>query len=276
MAQPRTLLITGCSSGIGYDAAHRMARRGWRVFATCRKPQDCARLAAEGLESLVLDLDDDAGIETAAAAVLDRTGGRLDALFNNAAWGMPCAVEDLPPDALRAMFQTNLFGLHTLTRAVLPAMRAQGHGRIVMNSSGLGFVGYPWRGAYVATKFALEGLTDVLRLELHGTGIHLSLIQPGLIETKFRLNSIPRFERWVDWQGSVHARAYETQVIPRLQGRSGGKNHAGPEAVTAKLIHALESPRPRPRYRVTPLVHAAALLHRLLPTRTQDALIRRL
>lgn len=272
----KTLLITGCSSGIGYDAAHAMAKRGWRVFASCRAPEDCERLKGEGLESPVLDLDDPESIEAAVEEVLEATGGRLDALFNNAAWGMPCAVEDLSPEALRAMFETNLFGTHALTRRVLATMRAQGHGRIVQNSSGLGIVAYPWRGAYVATKFALEGLTDVLRLELHGTGIHVSLIEPGLIETKFRVNSIPRFERWVDWPSSPRASEYEASVIPRLHGKTGGKSHAGPEAVTRKLIHALESPRPSPRYYVTPLVWIAVFLDRLLWTRARDAVIRRL
>jgi len=272
----RSLLITGCSSGIGLDAARTMQARGWRVFATCRSDADCARLRQEGLESFVLDLQDTASIDRAVQETLTLTGGRLDALFNNAAYGFPCAVEDLPTAALREMFETNVFGLHDLTRRVLPVMRRQGHGRIVMNSSGLGIVGYPWRGAYVASKFALEGLTDVLRLEMHGTGVHVSLIEPGLIETKFRVNAIPHFERWVDWRASARAAIYEDEVIPRLHGTAGGSNHAGPEAVTKKLIHALESPRPSARYYVTPLVWIAVFLHRILWTRAQDALIRRL
>ena len=271
----KSVLITGCSSGIGRDAALTLARRGWRVFATCRAEADCARLRAEGLESFPLDVTDSAGIAAAMAEATSRTGGTLDALFNNAAFGMPCAVEDLPADALREMFETNLFGLHELTRAAIPVMRAQGHGRIVQCSSGLGLVPYRWRGAYIATKFALEGLTDVLRLEMHGTGIHVVLIEPGLIETRFRENAIPHFERWVDWRASPRAAQYEGQIIPRLYGHAGGGSHAGPAAVTAKLVHALEAPRPRPRYYVTPLVWLAAGLKRLLPSRALDAIIRR-
>ena len=162
----RTILITGCSSGIGLDAARTLGGRGWRVLATCRAPEDCARRRAEGLESFPLDLADADGLARAAAEALDRTDGRLDALFNNGAFAIPGAVEDMPRDALRAIFETNLFGQVDLANRVLPAMRARGSGRIVMTSSVLGLVAVPWRGAYVATKFALEGITDALRLEL--------------------------------------------------------------------------------------------------------------
>lgn len=276
MAQQKTLLITGCSSGIGLDAARTMTRRGWRVFATCRSEADCARLRDEGLESFVLDYADTSSITDAVSEALSRSGGTLDALFNNGAYGMPVAAEDMPTGALRELFEVNFFGWHELVRQVIPVMRSQGHGRIVQNSSGLGIVAYPWRAAYVASKFALEGYTDVLRLEMAGTGIHVSLIEPGLIETKFRVNSIPHFERWVDWAASPRKTQYETEVIPRLQGKAGGRNHAGPEAVTRKLIHALEAPRPSPRYYVTPLVWIAVFLNRILWTRAQDAIVRRL
>ena len=179
----RTVLITGCSSGIGLDAARTLAARGWRVLATCRQPADCARLSAEGLESFPLDLADETGLATAAAEALDRTGGRLDALVNNGAFAIPGATEDLPRAALRAIFETNLFGQVDLTNRLLPAMRAAGRGRIVMISSVLGLVAAPWRGAYVASKFALEGITDALRLELAGSGIAVVLIEPGPIGT---------------------------------------------------------------------------------------------
>ncbi|PKP79331.1 MAG: short-chain dehydrogenase, partial [Alphaproteobacteria bacterium HGW-Alphaproteobacteria-2] len=165
-----SILITGCSSGIGHDAAQGLRARGWRVFATCRKEADCVRLRGDGFESFRLDYEDADSIAAAAEEALARTGGRLDALFNNGAYAVPGAVEDLPADALRAIFEANLFGWHDLTRRVIPAMRAQGHGRIVQCSSVLGFSALRWRGAYVATKHALEGLTDVLRLEMRDTG----------------------------------------------------------------------------------------------------------
>lgn len=266
----RSLLITGCSSGIGLDAARRLRARGWRVLATCRREEDCARLMAEGLESLPLDLASSESIAGAVAEVLARTDGRLDALFNNAAFAIPGALEDLPRAALREIFETNLFGTHELTARVIPAMRAQGAGRIVTCSSVLGFAALPWRGAYVATKFALEGLTDVLRREMAGTGIHVSLIEPGPITSAFRRNSAQQFARWIDWRASPRAAAYEAELIPRLQGDGRDRYELGPEAVTARLIHALESPRPRPRYFVNRSTWMVGAAVRLLPATLLD------
>jgi NAD(P)-dependent dehydrogenase (short-subunit alcohol dehydrogenase family) len=194
--RPRHRLLLG----IGADAALGLRARGWRVFASCRQEADCQRLRAEGFESPRLDYSDPASMEKALAEVLAATGGTLDALFNNGAHACPGAVEDLPTDALREIFEVNLFGWHELTRGVIPVMRAQGHGRIVNTSSVLGLVGARWRGAYVATKFALEGLTETLRLEMRGTGIHVSLIEPGPIASKLREKAIPHFERWIDWR----------------------------------------------------------------------------
>lgn len=271
MQSPKTILITGCSSGIGYDAAHGLAKRGWRVFATCRQQVDCDRLTAEGLESLVLDLTDEASIETALAEVLSRTGGTLDALYNNGAFAVPGAVEDLPRQALREIFEVNLFGYHDLTCQVIKVMRAQGHGRIINCSSVLGFVGLKWRGAYVSTKFALEGLTDVLRLEMRDTPIKIILIEPGPITSRIRANSIAHFERWIDWQASPRASQYREKLRPRLYSDAGPDQFELPAAaVTAKLVHALESPQPRPRYYVTTPTYLMAALRRILPTRALD------
>ena len=192
-----------------------MRERGWRVFAACRKPEDCNHLRVQGFDAPLIDYDDSATIHTGLAAVLDQTGGTLNAVFNNGAYACPGAVEDLPREALEAIFSTNLFGVHELTRAVIPAMRAQGHGRIVNCSSVLGLVGLKWRGAYVATKFAMEGLTDVLRLEMHHTGIRIVLIEPGPVTSKIRQNAIPHFERWIDWKGSARSAEYET-LLKRL------------------------------------------------------------
>jgi NAD(P)-dependent dehydrogenase (short-subunit alcohol dehydrogenase family) len=271
----RSVLITGCSSGIGYDAAHGLAARGWRVFATCRKQADCDRLIAEGLESFRLDLADDASIENAVAKTLARTGGTLDALYNNAAFACPGAVEDLPRAALRDIFETNLFGTHDLTRRIIPVMRAQGQGRIVNCSSVLGMVGMKWRGAYVATKFALEGLTDVLRIEMANTPIKIILIEPGPITSSIRKNAIPHVEKWIDWKGSARAAEY-APLIERLYSDSGPDQFELPaSAVTKKLIHALESRRPRPRYYVTLPTHIAGIARRLLSTLWLDRLLGR-
>lgn len=270
----RTILITGCSSGIGADAARGLRARGWRVFATCRREADCARLRAEGLESFSLDYADEESIGRAVATVADLTGARLSALFNNGAFACPGAVEDVPRDALRAIFEVNLFGWHDLARRVIPMMRAQGTGRIVNCSSVLGLAGLKWRGAYVATKFALEGLTDTLRLEMKGTGIEVILIEPGPITSRIRENSIPHFERWIDWRGSARAEEY-SRLLHRLYKAKGRPDtfELPPAAVTAQLVRALESRRPRARYRVTTPTTLVALGRRLLTTRMLDRIL---
>ena len=271
MAQ--SILITGCSSGIGLDAARGLRARGWRVFASCRQQADCDRLIAEGFDSPRLDYADEASLETALAQVLEATGGTLDALYNNGAFACPGAVEDLPRGALREIFETNLFGTHDLTRRVIPVMRAQGHGRIVNCSSVLGLVGMKWRGAYVSTKFALEGLTDVLRIEMQGTGIHISLIEPGPVTSRIRANAIPHFEKWIDWEASARAPEYASLRGRLYESRGPDRFELPAQAVTKKLIHALESRRPRARYYVTTPTYLMGALRRLLPTRTLDWLI---
>ncbi len=273
----KTILITGCSSGIGLDAAHSMRERGWRVFASCRKEEDCDSLRAEGFDSPRIDYTEAGSITSGLAEVLQATGGTLDALFNNGAHGLPGAVEDLATEGLREIFETNVFGWHELTRQVLPVMRAQGHGRIVQNSSILGFVAFPWRGAYVATKYAIEGLSDTLRVELCDTDIKVILIEPGPVTSKFRENAIVHFERSIDWRNSALRPLYEKTLLKRLYESSGPDRFELPaSAVTAKLIHACESPRPRPRYRVTTPTHVAAILRRLLTTRSIDRILARL
>ena len=270
----RSVLITGCSSGIGLDAARGMQARGWRVFATCRSQADCDRLIAGGLESFPLDYADEGSIAAAVAETLTRTGGTLDALFNNGAFACPGAVEDLPRGALREIFETNLFGVHDLTCRLIPAMRAQGSGRIVNCSSILGLVGAKWRGAYVATKFAMEGLTDVLRLEMQGTGIAVILIEPGPVTSRIRVNSIPHFERWVNWRASPRAEQYRATLLKRLyEDRAPDRWELPPSAVTAQLIRALESPRPKARYFVTTPTHLMNIARRILPTRALDWLV---
>ncbi len=272
----KSILITGCSSGLGEDAARTLHRRGgWRVFASCRKPEDVARLEAEGLECLALDVANPDSIAHAMDEVLTRTGGTLDALFNNAGYGLPGAMEDVPAGALREIFETNVFGLHDMTRRAVAAMRDQGgHGRIVQHSSALGRVPLRWRGAYTATKHAVEGLADTMRLELRGTDIHVSILNTGPVTSKFRVNSIPGFEKWVDWENSALAETYRSQLIKHLYEDTGkAMFQLEPPAVTAKLIHALESPRPRARYFITTATYIVEAARRVLPQRTFDWLI---
>ena len=271
----RSILITGASSGIGEHAALTLAARGWRVFATARRTEDIDRLLAAGLTALFLDYADEASIEHAAETVLTATDGRLDALFNNGAYGQVGAVEDLTTAVLRRQFEVNLFGWHTLTRLVLPAMRRAGSGRIVQCSSVLGIVAGKYRGAYVGSKFALEGMTDALRIELEGSGVKVVLIEPGPIATRFTANALANFHETIDIAASTHRAGYEDQLARLTGGRKPSRFKLGPEAVTAALIHALEARRPRLRYRVTHLTKLAALMKRLLPSRWLDVLISR-
>lgn len=274
----KVILITGCSSGIGLDAALTLKARGWRVFATCRKQEDCARLIAMGLESFRLDYEDTKSIHDAFDETMKRSGGRLDALFNNGAYGIPGAVEDLPTDALRQIFEANFFGWHELTRLAIPVMSRNGGGRIIQNSSVLGFAALRMRGAYNATKFALEGLTDTMRLELNGTGIRLVLIEPGPIRTKIRENSYPHFRKWISWKGTRLEKTYREVLIPRLEAVNPPKDRFElmPDAVTRALIHALESREPRIRYRVTTATRLMAIFKRLLSSRGFDRLAARI
>jgi NAD(P)-dependent dehydrogenase (short-subunit alcohol dehydrogenase family) len=272
----RTILITGCSSGLGRDAARTLQARGWRVFATCRREEDCEILRSEGIESFRLDYSDPESVAEGAAEALERTGGRLDALYNNGAYVMPGAVEDLPRGALAENFDVNLFGVHDLTRRIIPAMRARGGGRIVNCSSVLGIVPARYRGSYVATKYALEGLTDALRMEMRGTGIHVVLLEPGPIDTPIRAKSRPHFEKWIDWRASPRRAEYEALFLPRLYAEPVGRRgtfELGPEANTAKLIRALEARRPRARYRVTTATWLAETMRRALPSALRDRIL---
>ena len=272
MPDSQSVLITGCSSGIGYTCAHGMKARGWRVLATARKSEDVDRLKGEGLDVLQLDYRDPKSIETCADEALERTGGKLTALFNNGAYGQPGAVEDVPVDVLREQFETNFFGWHDLTCRVIPAMRAQGHGRIVQCSSCLGLVSIKYRGAYNASKFALEGLSDAMRQEFAGTDIHVSQIEPGPIETRFVENALAAYRANIDLDGSAHAEIYKQRIASMEQGGSA-QFKLGPEAVLEKLVHALESPRPHPHYYVTTATYLLAWGRRLLPTRLLDRLV---
>ncbi len=274
--QRKTILITGCSSGIGLCVAAALHRRGYQVFATARKQVDVERLKESGLNALLLDLDDSASIKLAVDAVLSQTDGKLDALFNNAAYGQPGAVEDLSRDVLRAQFETNLFGTHELTNLIIPVMRKQGHGRIIQNSSVLGLAALPFRGAYNASKFALEGLTDTLRLELRNTNIHISLIEPGPITSRFRANSHQKFLQTIDADNSQFSDAYRGMISRLIKPGPAAPFTLPPEAVLKKVIHALESPRPQIRYFVTVPTYLFATLRRLLPFRALDWVLARL
>lgn len=269
----QSILITGCSTGIGYVSAHALHQRGYQVIASCRKPEDVDKLRTEGLTCIQLDLSDPQSISNGVKQALKLTDGRLDALFNNGAYGQPGAIEDLPTQALREQFEVNFFGWHQLVCELLPTMRKQGYGRIVQNSSVLGFAAMRYRGAYNASKFALEGWTDTLRLELNDTDIHISLLEPGPIETQFRANAKQAFLKWITIEGSAHESQYQQQLQRLEKETSNNAFVLPPESCVAPLIHALESPKPKIRYRITTPTKVFAILKRLLPTRHLDKIL---
>jgi len=273
MKKTKSILISGCSSGIGLCTARGLMQRGYQVFAAARQADDVENLNKLGLKGVFLDLDDSSSISTAVETVLTQTGGELSALFNNAAYGQPGAVEDLSRDVLRQQFESNLFGTHELTNLVIPIMRKQGYGRIIQNSSVLGLAALPYRGAYNASKFALEGLSDTLRLELYGSGIHVSLIEPGPIESRFRANAFAMFKQNIDREHSAH-RDYYRGVETRLAKQGHAQPFTlPPEAVLKKVIHALESPRPKARYYVTVPTYLFGYARRLLSSRLLDKIL---
>ena len=275
MNRPKTILITGCSSGIGYATAIELKKRGHYVIASARKPEDVSRLKQEGFTAIQLDLADTDSIQQAVALAIELTNGKIDALFNNGAFGQPGAVEDLSRDLLRFQFETNLFGTHELTNLILPLMRRQGHGRIIYNSSVLGFVAMTYRGAYNAGKFALEGLADTLRLELHGTNIHISLIEPGPILSDFRKNAFALYKKNIDPTHSYHKETYKVMEA-RLQKEGAAAPFTLPaQAVAEKVIHALEAKRPKIRYYVTFPTYLFAFLKRILPMSWLDFLLKK-
>ncbi len=264
-AQPRCIIVTGASSGIGAHCARALKADGWRVFATARKPADLAALEADGIEAFFLDYRDPKSIEALVASVLERTGGRLDALYNNGAHAQAGAVEDLPVEALREQFEANVFGWHDLTRRVIPIMRAQGHGRIVQCSSILGLMPARYRGAYCASKYALEGLMASLRMELDGSGIHVSLIEPGPVRSKIHANGMTWFLKHVDYGNSVHRAGYKAQM-QQARSDAAETRRREPDVVYKALRHALLSQRPRPHYVVTVPARIGVVLKRLLPS----------
>ncbi|MBT6601165.1 MAG: SDR family NAD(P)-dependent oxidoreductase [Nitrospina sp.] len=263
--EEKSILITGCSSGIGLCVAEGLLKRGYRVFATARKNEDVEALLNKGMESFQLDLDDSASIRGAVHEVLNKTEGKLFALFNNGGFGQPGAVEDLRRDVLREQFETNVFGYLELTNQILPTMRKQGYGRIIQNSSILGFISLPFRGAYTASKHALEGLSDTLRMELEGTNIFVSIIEPGPIEAKFRKNAYEKYKENINAKPSHFCKRYEA-MEERLTKETAPLPFTLPAtAVLEKVLRALESSKPKARYYVTTPTYIFACLKRLLP-----------
>ena len=269
----QAVLITGCSTGIGFMAATQLNQAGYHVIASCRKTEDVERIRALGIECLHIDLADEESINQGVQDCLSLCNNKLYAVVNNGAFGLPGAIEDLPTQALRFQFDTNLFGWHHLTTQLIPHFREQGHGRIILVSSVLGFAAMKYRGAYNTSKFALEGWADTLRLELRDSNISVSLLQPGPIETQFRANALAQFIHWIDQKHSVHAEEYQLQLKRLSNVKSGNQFCLPPEACLAPLKHALNAKKPKARYPITTPTKLFAVLKRILPQRALDAIL---
>ncbi|MCZ4059048.1 SDR family oxidoreductase [Pantoea sp. LMR881] len=253
----KTVLITGCSSGIGLVAANDLLARGYKVIAACRKTEDVARMNASGFIGLQLDLDDPVSIDRAADKVIEITGNTLFGLFNNGGFGLYGPLHTLSRQQLEQQFSTNFFGVHQLTMRLLPALQASGQGRIINTSSVLGLVSTPGRGAYAASKYALEAWSDALRLEVYPSGVRVSLIEPGPIKTRFTDNVT---------QGEQDKPVRNPGIAARFT--------LPPEAILPKLRHALESKHPRLRYPVTLVAQVMSLMKRVLPGWMMDRILR--
>ncbi|KTD22096.1 oxidoreductase with NAD(P)-binding Rossmann-fold domain [Legionella lansingensis] len=271
--KPKVILITGCSSGIGYDGALALAQRGHHVFAACRKESDVKKLKALGLEAVQMNMDDTHSIALAFYDIIKKTSGRLDIVINNAGYGQAGALEDVPRDALRSQFETNVFGLMDLTRLAIPVMRKQGHGRIINISSILGVVSMPFRGAYNASKYAVEGLSDTLRLELKPSGIQVITIEPGPIESRFRDNVINHSLKKINHEKSHFRDQYEVMLNGFQQQKNQSIFTRKTDVVISKLIHAIESNAPKTKYRVTFPAHLFVFLKRVLSVRMLDYML---
>jgi short-subunit dehydrogenase len=270
-AEVKSILITGCSTGIGACLARGLRGKGYRVFASARQVADVKKLEAEGFESLLLDLSSSDSINSAVHELFQKTD-QLYALINNGAYGQAGALEDISRAAMEEQFQSNFFGWHELTNLILPSMKKNNGGRVIYISSVLGFVALPFRGPYIASKFAIEGLVDTLRLELRQTNIKFSLVQPGPIESDFRQNAYLSFQKHIDFESSDYRQDYK-KMIKRLNSPNNAQFTLGPEAVLKPVLHALESKSPKVRYRVTFPTKLFAILGRILPSTWMDKIL---
>lgn len=273
---PKTVLVTGCSSGIGLATAKLLKEKGWQVAPTARKAADLDMLRAEGFEPIALDVTDSASVADAANEVLRRFGGQLGAIINNAGFGLTSAIEDAPRSMFRDVFEVNVFGLQELTNRFIPLFRKQGYGRIVHVSSVLGELSLPFAGIYSASKFAVEAISDALRRELFDSGVAVSVIQPGPIETKFSENLAHRTERYPANPDSPFLSFYKTAIETRKTGRAARtaeKFMLPPEAVAEKIFQCLESPKPKIRVRVTAVAHFGAFVRRFVSASLLDRIM---
>lgn len=262
----KSVLVTGCSSGIGLATAELLRDKGWNVYPTARKVEDLDMLEAMGFPAMQLDVASSISIEATVDQLMSACGGRLGAVVNNAGFGMPGAIQDLTRDAMRQQFEVNLFGLQELTNRLIPVFREQGYGRIVNVSSVVGRIALPFMGIYSASKFALEAISDVQRIELSPDSISVSIVEPGPIETRFSTNCAGEGELALDADRSRFSASYKRYFDKR---RSGGMSEdrfrLPPAIVAGKILHALESSHPKIRYCVTLPAYLGSMAARFVP-----------
>jgi len=276
MAEPsKAVLITGCSSGIGRASALRLARSGWTVYATARRPESIAELADAGCRTLALDVTDEDSMRTAVASV-EQAEGAVGVLINNAGYSQSGAIETVPMEAVRRQFETNVFGVVRLTQLVLGKMRAQRWGKIVNVGSMGGLLSFPGAGHYHATKHALEALSDALRFELRGFGIDVILLEPGLITTEFGETASASMTDVGDAQDDPYAHFNATVATVTTGAYDGPMSRlgAGPDRVAKVIERAITRRRPPARITITASAKLSIVTRRLLSDRAWDAAMR--
>ncbi len=272
----KNILITGCSSGIGLQTAITLNENSIKVYASARKEEDVKKLKDMGFETFLLDVTNKQHIANALESII-KNDKSLDAVFNNAGYGQPGAVEDVKVDVLREQFETNVFGMHELTCQVLPIFRKQGYGKIIQHSSVLGIISLRFRGAYNASKYAIEGLADTLRLELANTNIYVSTINTGPVSSKFRDNAVKKFQENIDQENSAFKKEYKTQLGERLNSDKDNTPFNLPASSVANIIlKIMNTEKPKPRYYVTKATYILGFLKRVLSTSLLDSILKKI
>ena len=272
----QNILITGCSSGIGLQTAITLKENGYKVYASAREKKDVGTLKSLGFDALKIDVRYKEDISNALDYII-KQDGKLDAVFNNAGFGQPGAVEDISTDVLKEQFETNLFGLHEVTIQAMKIFRAQGYGKIIQHSSVLGIISLKFRGAYNASKYAIEGLADTMRQELLDTNIFISSINTGPVTSKFRANALIKFNKNVDIENSFFSDIYKEELKDRLETNEDKAPFNLPATSVANVVlKIMQSNKPKPRYYVTKATYILGFAKRVLSTSLLDKLLNKI
>ena len=272
----QNILITGCSSGIGLQTALTLKENNYKVYASARKEEDVEMLRNLGFETFKIDVRNKEEITQALETII-KNDIKLDVVFNNAGYGQPGAVEDLSVDTLKEQFDTNFFGLHEVTLQAMKIFRAQGFGKIIQHSSVLGIISLKYRGAYNASKYAIEGITDTLRQEVLGSNIFISTINTGPVTSKFRENALIKFNKNIQIEGSFFEEVYKKELKVRLESNDNNAPFNLPATSVANVVlKIMQTQKPKPRYYVTKATYILGFLKRVLSTSLMDKLLNKI